>query len=307
MIIRGDNMKFAIIEIGSTNTKAYLFENQKLYNLGSQYIPFKTHYKKNNHLEEEDIRTLDTFLSEVKKEVEEVYAFGTSIFRKLSRRERESFASHLKEKFDIDFKVVTAEEESEYTVYGVIENIRYDDKMAVVIGGGGSTEVAIIEKKKIQKKWNLDFGAMDITDHFPELKEDIVKNTSFDEMLTYTLDLIGNMEEYVDVLVLAGGDYLYFYETVGYPMVKNTIYDDDNQPYQLAFDTFNNYDYDILNKSLNAIKEKCPDNAGWWDGARGMRFCMNAVARKLHAKYILPTRINMLIGLANEIARKKKI
>lgn len=50
-------------------------------------------------------------------------------------------------------------------------------------------------------------------------------------------------------------------------------------------------DQDILTKSLDKIKEKCPDNIAWWDGARGMRFCINAVARNINAKYIVPTRI----------------
>jgi len=239
-------------------------------------------------------------VKEIKVKVDKVYAFGTSIFRKLSREEKNNFIKDVKEKFNIDFKIVTADEENEYTVNGVIGNIVYNKKMAVVIGGGGSTEIAIIDNKKIIKKINLDFGAMDITDKYPELKSDIVE-TDFDTILNYTLSLIPNINESVDVLVLAGGDYIYFYETVGYKMESNNIYKDDNQPYIIDFDTANKYDKDILSKSLDSIKKKCPNNIGWWDGARGMRFCMNAVARKLNAKYIIPTRINMLIGLINEL------
>lgn len=96
-------------------------------------------------------------------------------------------------------------------------------------------------------------------------------------------------------------DYIYFYKTIKYKRGKNFLYEDKNQLYLLDFNTADKYDRDILNKSLEKIKEENSDNAGWWNGARGMRFCMNAVARKLNAKYIIPTKINMIIGIANEI------
>lgn len=295
-------MEFGVVEIGSTNTKAYLYKNGDLEELGSQFIAFKTNYKVNGCLLESDVTTLCNFLEEIKKKVEKVYAFGTSIFRKISADEKEIFTSKLKE-LSVDFRVVSADEESYYTVQGVLHSIDYYNKMAVVIGGGGSTEIAIVDHKEIIKKINLDFGAMDITEHFPDLKEDVTK-TSFDEMLQYTSSLIPDIDDYVSVMVLAGGDYLYFYETVGYPMLDNTIYQDKNQPFMIAFSAFDSYDHDILSQSLNKIKQKCPGNEGWWDGARGMRFCMNAIARKFNAQYIIPTRINMLLGLIAEIEKK---
>lgn len=298
-------MKFGIIEIGSTNTKTYIYDNGELINLGNTYIAFKNNFNINNkHLLASDIEKLDELITNLKKDVEEIYAFGTSIFRKLEEEEKNDFIKRMKDIHNIDFKVVTANEESEYTVRGVIDNIDYYDKMAVVIGGGGSTEIAIIENKEIIRKINLDFGAMDITEAFPDLKDDIA-TTSFDEMLDYTMNLVDDINTDVDTLVLAGGDYIYFYETVGYEMQKNSIYEDKNQPYMIDFTISNKYDHMILSESLDNIVKRCPDNAGWWEGARGMRFCMNAVARKLNVKTIIPTRINMLIGLANEIKANK--
>ena len=299
-------MKFGIIEIGSTNTKTYIYDNGELINLGNTFIAFKNNFNINNkHLLPSDIEKLDNLITELKKDVDEIYAFGTSIFRKLEDNERDEFIKRMKDTHNIDFKVVTANEESKYTVDGVIGNIDYNEKMAVVIGGGGSTEIAIIENKEITRKINLDFGAMDIVDAFPDLKDDIT-TTSFDEMINHTLDLIEDIDDDVDTLVLAGGDYIYFYETVGYEVQANTLYEDKNQPYMLDFKTADEYDHDILTKSMDAIKAKCPGKEDWWYGARGMRFCMNAVARKLNVKYIIPTRINMLIGLANEIKKQKE-
>lgn len=291
-------MNFGIIEIGSTNTKAYIYKNNELLDYGSRYIAFKNNYNLNNCLLESDINDLYDFISELK--VDKIYAFGTSIFRKISEEEKDSFTKRLKQDLNVEFRVVSADEEGDYTVKGVINNIDYYSKMAVVIGGGGSTEIAIIDNKKIIEKYNLDFGAVDITNKFPDLKDDITR-TSFDEILNYTMSLIGNLDYSVDVLVLAGGDYIYYYEKANYKMANNSIYQDDNQPYMLNFDVMDDYDKDMLSKSFDKIKQENSDNAKWWDFTRGMRFCMNAVARSLKVKYILPTRINMLIGLAEEI------
>jgi len=295
-------MKFEIIEIGSTNTKAYIYTDDKLTDLGLKHIEFKSNYAANGFLLESDINLLISFINDIKAQVDNIYAYGTSIFRKISQQEKDDFTDKLKA-LNVKFKVVSADEENEYTVKGVIEKIDYYGKMAVVIGGGGSTEIAIIDNKKIIKKINLDFGAIDITNKFSELKNDVAK-IKFEEILKYTTDLIGKLNDRVDILVLAGGDYIYFYQKAGYKMGKNIIYQDDNQPYLLDFDTMNGYDMDILSKSLDDIKKQNSDNSGWWDGARGMRFCMNAVARGLKAKYIIPTKINMLIGLASEISKK---
>ena len=296
-------MRFGIIEVGSTTTKAYLYDKGYLKDLGSRYIPFKTNYKTDGKLRENDVESLYSFVDEVLCKTKDVHVFGTSIFRNLKDDEREKFLADFLDNYGFDFRIVTADEESLYTVKGVLSRIDYQKRMAVAIGGGGSTEIAIIDKGEIVKRLNLPFGAMDVTEAFPDLKEDIAKS-SFDEILEYTSQLVGDLDDDVEVLVLAGGNYIYFYETVGYEMQRNEEYDDDNQPYILPFDMADAYDRDIMSKSLNDIKKKCPGNESWWDGARGMRFCMNAVARKVRADYIVPTKINMLIGLADEISKK---
>ncbi len=294
-------MEFGIIEIGSTNTKAYVYSGGKLKDFGQRYIAFKNNY--DDGLAKEDVETLSEFIREIQRSVKKVYTFGTSIFRKISEEERKEFADVLQEQFGVEFKVVSAEEEALYTVEGVVGGIDYGGKLAVVIGGGGSTEVVITEGERVIEKRLLDFGAMDVTKEFPDLKEDKPK-TDFDLILSATLNKIDDFETDVDVLVLAGGGYIYFYEKAGYKMDANFLYDDENQPYLLTFEKLDFYDHDIMKRSLDEIKALYEDGEAWWNGARGMRVCMNAVARKLKAEYIVPTRINMAIGLASEILRR---
>jgi len=299
-------------------------------------------------LAESDISTLNEFIEIILKETQNIYAYGTSIFRKLSDDEVSNFASNLKEKYGAEFSVVTSDEELSYTAHGVIDNIDYAGRIAVFVAGGGSTELAIFENKKLASEYTehntagqallptpsarasqqaaeyyahvrrrknalaskhfcswykFDFGVSDITRDFPELKDDIAE-ISFDTILNYTMKKVEGLDNTADVLVLAGGDFIYFYEKANYEMDKNHLYQDENQRYLIPFDKSDFYDHDCLHKSWDEIKSRCPGNEGWWDGARAMRFCVNAFARKLGVKYIIPTRINMIMGITNSILEK---
>ena len=146
--------EFVIIEIGSTNTKGYLYKDGEVKSLGFKTIEFKNHYKKENKIDEEDKKLLFSFVNEIK--IDRTYIFGTSIFRNLTDEQKDEWLKEFKEKTELDFRIVTSDMENEYTVYGAIADIDYDGKIAVMIGGGGSTELSIVEKKKIIEKANYN-------------------------------------------------------------------------------------------------------------------------------------------------------
>ncbi len=293
-------MRFIIIEVGSTNTKCYLCDNKNIEEVKTQYIGFKVNYQENGKILESDLNTLYSLVEEMKQYSDSINVYGTSIFRNLSETEKENFLSNFKFKTGYDFNIVSADQENEYTVYGVINNNNYIGKLAVMIGGGGSTEISIVDNKKIISKINLPFGAMDIASKYKDLALD--KATSdFDEILEYTKSLIGSLEEESDVLVLSGGNYSYFYKAAHYNMDKNNIYYDNNQPFIIDINKSNGIDRDFhYNGSLEQMKLENADNIGWWNGGvRGMRMCVHALAYKLNTKYIIPTSITMVYGIAS--------
>ena len=290
--------RFVIIEIGSTNTKAYLNEDNEIKDLGFKTIEFKNHYKQNNCLDKEDKEALFNFLDEFKDE--QLYVYGTSIFRNLSDEERDSWLKEFKDRTNSEFHIVTSDMENDLTVYGATHNIDYHGSVAVTIGGGGSTELSIIKDNEVIEKANYGFGAMDTTDMFPDLKEDVA-STDYDKMVKMTRALITPPKNKADILILAGGDYIYFYESLNYPVKENTFYKSDLQPYSLDVKTMDELDQDFFyNVSLTDVIKRC-DNAGWWKGARGMRLCVKALADILEVKYIIPTRITMVYGIAEKI------
>lgn len=293
--------KFIVVEVGSTNTKTYLYE-EKLKDLGTITIEFKNNYKLNNEINVNDLNKLYNHISNLKKYDCPIHVFGTSIFRTLDNLERGKFLKEFKDNMEIDFTIVTQEMENELTVYGVISEIDYNGRIAVMIGGGASTEVSIIENKKIIEVAHNNYGAMDICDKYPDINEDTATSI-LKEMIENTYDITNIPDNKSEILVLAGGDYLKFYETLKYPLNRNKFYLDDKQPWYL--DTLSMYEYDkdfFYHKSLLEIQNENFSSREWWNGGtRGMRVCVSAIAKAVDAKYIIPTRISMVYGIINKI------
>ncbi len=293
--------KFIIVEVGSTNTKTYLYED-KLTDLGLITIEFKNNYKLNKRIVESDLQKLYDHIEELKKYNCPIHIFGTSVFRNLEAEERGKFLKDFKDNTTLEFTIVTQEMENELTVYGVIANINYDGRIAIMIGGGASTELSIVENKKIIEIANNNYGAMDVCDRFPDINEDTATSL-YEDMVEDTLGMTKIPDNKADILVLAGGDYLKFYETLKYPMNRNKFYYDEKQPWVIDYLSMLNYDDDFFyHKSLLEIQNENFSSREWWSGGtRGMRICVTSIARAVEAKYIIPTRISMVYGIIEKI------
>lgn len=114
--------------------------------------------------------------------------------------------------------------------------------------------------------------------------------------------MIGNINQQAEVLILTGGDHLYWYNHAGYPLLENTLFQKDNQPYMITKEMSDEYDHDALITSLERIRNNS-DNPLWFDGSRAMKVITNLISHKVGAKYIIPTKINMEDGLKNQLKK----
>ena len=197
---------FAIIEIGSNNTKTHIYENEKNIYDTTTTIEFKKNYSTNKKIDEKDINKLCIEIEKASKYTNKIYVYGCSIFRNISEKELQEINEYLYKKYNLKISVVSQEEEASLTAYGCYSNTDYNGNICVFIGGGGSTELLIINNRKIIEKKYLDFGVVDITKKFPSLKED-VPTCTLDEVRTYINSLIGEINTKCDVIILAGGDH----------------------------------------------------------------------------------------------------
>ena len=266
-------------------------------------IEFKKNYSKNHKIEEDDLNKLFTIIEKALEYTENIHIYGCSIFRNISTEELKNINLKLKNKFHIEIEVVSQEDEAKYTALGCYSDIKYDGNICVFIGGGGSIELIFVNNGKVLEKKYYNFGVVDVTQKFSSLKEDIPKCT-FDEVYNYINELIGNINIEAEVLILAGGDHLYWYNNAGYKLLENKLYQSEKQKYMITKDMSDDYDHDALITSLNQIRERS-DNPLWFYGARAMKVITNLISHKINAKYVIPTKINMEDGLKEKLINQK--
>ncbi len=289
------NNMFAIIEIGSGNTKTHIYKDEDVIYENTTTIQFKKNYKKENKINEEDLNELYKVIENVLSYTKNVNMYGCSIFRNISKEELNEINKKIYDKFGFEIQVVSQEDEAQYTALGCYSNIEYNGNICIFIGGGGSIELIFVNNKKIIDKKYYNFGVVDITNKFDTLKNNI-PDCSFDDVYNYVDELIGDIDRKTEVLILAGGDHLYWYNNARYDLIENTLYKNKNQKYMLTTEMSDKYDKDALITSLDRIRANS-DNPKWFDGSRAMKVITNLISHKIDAKYIIPTKINMEDGL----------
>lgn len=294
---------FAIIEVGSNNTKMHIYDNDKVIYESNTTIEFKKNYQAQNKINENDINKLIEVIKKAKEYTKDVYVYGCSIFRNIKDSELKEINDKLKDEFNVKIEVVSQEDEAYFTALGCYNNVEYNDNICVFIGGGGSVELIFVNNKKIIDKKYFNFGVVDITKKFDSLKNDI-PDCTFDEVYNYIDDLIGAIEIKADILILAGGDHFYWYNNAGYKLLENNLYDCKDQKYMITRKLSDEYDKDAFISSLDKVRQNS-DNPLWFDGSRAMKVITNLVSHKIDAKYIIPTKINMEDGLKEVILKSK--
>lgn len=289
--------KYGIIEIGSNNTKTHIYENNKTIYENNTTIEFKRNY--NTKIAISDLNKLDEVIEKALKYTKNIHIYGCSIFRTITNEELENINKDLNTKYKLTIEVVSQVDEAHYTALGCYSEIDYDKNICVFIGGGGSIELIFVKDKKVIDKKYYNFGVVDITKKFDSLKEDI-PTVTFEEVYNYIDELIGDINIEADILILAGGDHLYWYNNARYELLDNTLYKIENQKYMITKDMSDKYDRNALVTSLDQIR-KNSDNPKWFDGSRAMKVITNLISHKVNAKYIIPTKINMEDGLKKKI------
>ncbi len=291
-------MNKIIIEVGSTNTKIDIYDGEKIKRLEEITIPFKKNYKENKTINQKDIEKLTNKILELQKDYEEIYVCGTSIFRELNQNKKEAFLNNFFELTGLEFHIISQTQENELTVLGATRFV--NKKVGVFIGGGGSTEISIFDKEIIESK-NTSLGGIDIMNAFPDLDEEYAK-TSLKEVMDYIEERLNIPNTKADILILAGGGHEFFARNSGIRFEKNILYKDNSASIMMDIETrIKETKRFYENISLTEIKKRVT-NPDWWFATRAMCAFVLVVAKKLEAKYIVPTNISMVYG----IIEKKK-
>ncbi len=286
-------MEKVVIEVGSTVTKIDLYDGNDIKRIQEKTILFKKHYQENHVLNEDDVHLLIDLVKEVKQRYTDIYVCGTSIFRKLNDEERKEFFDTFKRNTGYDFHIIVEEEENHLTVRGATRCV--SDRVCVMIGGGGSTEIAIYDGTIIEEE-NTSIGVVDVLNVFPDLAQDYA-TTSLEEVMDFIKERLKLPKTKVDTLILVGGGHEKFARESGITYEDNTVYKDNHAPIMMDIDTrrkdTKRYFEEI---SLDAIRGNSSDPA-WWDATRAMCAFVLVVAEEVQAKVIVPTDLSMTYAI----------
>ncbi len=299
--------KFAVVEVGSTTTKGYLYDNGRITVLDFVLIEFKKNYNANKEILESDRVKLYDYIKRINEAFSNIFVYGTSIFRSLTDSQREEFLTEFKNKTGFDFNIVSSVDEAKYTVAGAVANIDYDDNVAVVIGGGGSVEIAITKDKEIIENINLSIGCVDVTNVFPDLANEYAK-IDIREVIDYVKERIVEVHNKADILVLAGGANKYFREKAYYQFVDEVPFNYNKQE-MVIMDASTLIIQDrryFYYTSLEDMKKNMPDSPNWWNPTRATAAIIEAVSELIDAKYVAASDINMIYGIIEELKDKEQ-
>lgn len=289
-------MNKIIVEVGSTCTKIDVFDGNIVKRLDEKTIQFKKNYNENKELKENDIKELIFCVNELKNVSSDIYICGTSIFRTLEDKEKEEFLHRFKKETGYEFNIISQDEENELTVFGTTRFVK--DKVCVFIGGGGSTEIAIYDKK-IKECVNTKLGVIDVMQKFPDLAEDYAKS-DLEEVKKFIKEKLNLPKEKADILILAGGGHEKFARNSGIKYENNTLYKDTASPIMMDIETRKNETQRYFKEiSLDEIRNRVSD-PNWWYATRAMCAFVLVVAEAIGAKYIVPTNIAMTYGILNK-------
>ena len=282
-----------IIEVGSTCVKIDRYNGHNIERLDEVTIQFKKHYNENHHLMEDDIKELIRKINDLKCISKDISVCGTSIFRTLSQEEKEKFLEKFKNETEYDFNIISQEEENRLTVLGATRFAK--DKVCVFIGGGGSTEIAIYDKK-IKESANTKIGVIDVMQKFPDLAENYA-TTDVETVKEYIKERLNLPKQKADILILSGGGHEKFARCSGIKYEENTLYKDSVSPIMMDIETRKKETERYYKSiSLDEIRQRVKD-PDWWYATRAMCAFTLVVAEAIDAKYIVPTNLAMAYGI----------
>lgn len=289
-------MKKLIIEVGSTCTKLDEVNDSEIKRIKDVTIEFKRNFSKLKQLDGNDVKKLINLVKEEQKQYKDIFVCGTSIFRGLEQQMKEKFLTKFKAETGLDFHIISQEEENKYTVEGATRKVK--GKVAVFIGGGGSTEIAIYDNG-IKEMCNTKIGVIDVMEQYPDLGENLA-TTDVKTVREWVKTKLKIPTQKADVLILAGGGHMKFAKNSGITFEKNTLFEDKQEPIMMDINT-RKLDTERYYKeiSLDEIRNRVNDPE-WWYATRAMCAMVLEVAESLDVKYIIPTDISMVYGLANK-------
>lgn len=286
-------------DIGSSTVKLYEYRIEfKL--IEEKSIMFKKEFSEDGIIKE-NIDKLLKFIKDVKEKYnlteKNAKIFATGIWRKIPNTQLEDVKIKFKE-LNLNFNVISHEKENFYFEKAMEGN--YHNRVMMVNMGGKTTELVIFNNDKVENRVNLNVGVSDVFDKFKNINN-LDSGITKEEVINYLETLIPeNIDFNCDIAIHTGGE-LRFQKLVKYNLQENKFFNDGIHKEYVTYEDFDKKNEEILkNTSLEELRCLMPSNPDWMNGAKAGIMLGEAIFKKAHIKYIIPSDLNLINGVVKE-------
>ena len=286
-------------DIGSSTVKLYEYRTEfKL--IEEKSIMFKKEFSEDGIIKE-NIDKLLKFIKDVKGKYnlteKNAKIFATGIWRKIPNTQLEDVKIKFKE-LNLNFNVISHEKENFYFEKAMEGN--YHNRVMMVNMGGKTTELVIFNNDKVENRVNLNVGVSDVFDKFKNINN-LDSGITKEEVINYLETLIPeNIDFNCDIAIHTGGE-LRFQKLVKYNLQENKFFNDGIHKEYVTYEDFDKKNEEILkNTSLEELRCLMPSNPDWMNGAKAGIMLGEAIFKKAHIKYIIPSDLNLINGVVKE-------
>lgn len=286
-------------DIGSSTVKLYEYRTE-LKLIEEKSIMFKKEFSEDGIIKE-NIDKLLKFIKDVKEKYnlteKNAKIFATGIWRKIPNTQLEDVKIKFKE-LNLNFNVISHEKENFYFEKAMEGN--YHNRVMMVNMGGKTTELVIFNNDKVENRVNLNVGVSDVFDKFKNINN-LDSGITKEEVINYLETLIPeNIDFNCDIAIHTGGE-LRFQKLVKYNLQENKFFNDGIHKEYVTYEDFDKKNEEILkNTSLEELRCLMPSNPDWMNGAKAGIMLGEAIFKKAHIKYIIPSDLNLINGVVKE-------
>ncbi|MHC1720422.1 MAG: HD domain-containing protein [Clostridiaceae bacterium] len=175
--------RIAIIDLGSNSARMIIMKilengSFKMIDQAKEMVRLSEGMSQDNYLKPVAVNRTIGALKLFKKfidsyEVENIVAIATAGVRNAINGG--PFIDKVKTETGFDFDVISGEMEAHYDYIGVINTIAVDDCVILDIGGG-STEIILVEGRRIKNSISIPYGAVNMTERFLGKGEELARD-----------------------------------------------------------------------------------------------------------------------------------
>ncbi len=297
-------MKEYYIDLGSSTIKVYEYD-ESLKLIEEHSIYFKNNFDKEKGISPENLEELCKYFEELKSKYnlkyENTHIFVTGIFRNLCYDKKVELIKLFNDKYDLHFNIISHGIEN-YYLGRAMQNDYNDKKVLIINMGGKTTELVTFKKDKIVATANLTVGVADLLNNFTKVNEEKSGNT-VEEMCNFALEKLENVQfdnDY-DCAIFTGGEERFELLTE-FNLVPNTLFQDGIHNYMVSLEDYiSGTEKVFYDMTMEELYKLMPQNPKWMDGARTGAIIPLAIFKKAHIKWIIPSDLNLINGVINDI------